>query len=216
MVTSDAVWPRAGRRTRGGPTPVGSLLGGLIRVEAEDVPVLVHELSPPAEELSGWLFGEAHAASRQLTVRGVDVVGLEDEARVLAKRRAALAEATRQHDLSGRAGRRHREPAHPVAHRRVVALLEAQALGVEAQGCVLIRHVDSDDANVGDGLGGACTAHVSDSFLHPRWVPPGTVNDRPHHTIARAYYDGFSDLALFAAAPAALLWTLLVLAHQEE
>src|SRR5919201_3643189 len=58
----DAVWPRAGRRTRGGPTPGGSLLGGLIRVEAEDVPVLVHELGPPAEELSGWLFGEAHAA----------------------------------------------------------------------------------------------------------------------------------------------------------
>src|SRR5919202_5717424 len=175
MVTSDAVWPRAGRRTRGGPKPVGCLRGGLILVEAEDVPVLVHELGPPAEELSGWLFGEAYAASRQLTVRGVDVVGLEDEARVLAKRRAALAEATRQHDFGGRAGRRHRDPAHPLAHRRVGALLEAQALGVEAQGCVLIRHVDSDDANVGDGLSGACIAHVSDSFLHLRRARYGTA-----------------------------------------
>src|SRR5207248_5313932 len=36
------------------------------------------------------------------------------------------------------------------------------------------------------------------------------------HTIARAFYEDFSDLALFAASPAALRWALLVLVHQEE
>jgi hypothetical protein len=34
--------------------------------------------------------------------------------------------------------------------------------------------------------------------------------------MACAFYEGFSDLALFAASPAALLWALLVLVHQKE
>jgi hypothetical protein len=34
--------------------------------------------------------------------------------------------------------------------------------------------------------------------------------------MARAFSEDFSDLALFAAAPPALLWALPVLAHQEE
>ena len=34
--------------------------------------------------------------------------------------------------------------------------------------------------------------------------------------MACAFYEDFSDLALFAAAPAALLWALLVLAHLGE
>src|SRR5919197_3592125 len=80
---------------------------------------------------------DVDAAIPQLRVVGVDVVGLERDAGVLAARGHVRARRADRDRRLG-AGRRDLDPTVAVAERHVRALLEAERLGIELQHPVLV------------------------------------------------------------------------------
>src|SRR5205823_7343019 len=127
----------------------------------EAVAVLVlEERLHHAPRLPGGLLGEVHAPAAQFLVGGLDVVGGEDDADERADPALVVAAvALRQDDPRLRARRRDDEPAQPLAHRLIVADLEAELGGVEVERLVLVA---DRDAGGGDVLN-----HGSSSLMDP-------------------------------------------------
>src|SRR6266540_615126 len=142
--------PGNGPRTRG-PLPVPGRLRGWLLVEAELVAVGVLELRPHAPGLPLRRRGELHAAAAQLLVGGVDVGAGEDERLKATSTVLPLALGLVEDDAgSVQALRRHLEPAGRLRHRVVSADLEAELVGIEGAGALLVGDIDSDNADMGD------------------------------------------------------------------
>src|SRR6266508_3209169 len=117
--------------------------------EPVGVAVGVLERGPPAPELLRRLLGELHAAPGQLLVGGEDVVAVEQHVGEGADA-VLLAVGGEQHQDHAAVGRGHLDPAGGAGappHRRVLQELEAEGVGEELLGAVLVAHVDADAAH---------------------------------------------------------------------
>jgi hypothetical protein len=121
----------------------------LRRRQHEGIPIRIAELGERAPRLHGRRFDEVDAARAELAVGRFDVVACE---RAIEEGADTVFMAIRreQHD----AGARHRhaqlDPALARAHRLVGGDLEAELVGVEGEGAVLVGDRNADEFELGD------------------------------------------------------------------